>query len=59
VNNDKLKSILAQLDEALTYRKPWTLDEINREQTAACLAKRTDITVTFTNEEPETCAECC
>lgn len=46
-----LQRIAAKLDEAL---KPRVWPDMHEEMTAACLAKQTSLTVTFTNEEPRT-----
>ncbi len=46
-----LERIKAQLDEALAPRER---PDMHHEMTAACLAKKTSLTVTFTNEEPRT-----
>lgn len=44
-----LERLKAQLDAALAPRE---LPSMHDEMTAACLAKTTSLTVTFTNEEP-------
>lgn len=46
-----LQRIARQLDEAL---KPRVYPSMHAEMTAQCLAKKTSLTVTFTNEEPRT-----
>ncbi len=48
-----LQRTAAQLDEAL---KPRVYPDMHAEMSAACLAKKTSLTVTFTNEEPPTCS---
>lgn len=44
-----LRRLAAQLDEAL---KPRVYPSMHDEMTAQCLAKKTSLTVSFTNEEP-------
>lgn len=46
-----LQRIAAKLDEAL---KPRVFPSMHDEMTAACLSKKTSLTVSFTNEEPRT-----
>lgn len=44
-----LERMKAQLDAALAPRE---LPSMHAEMTAACIARRTSLAVTFTNEEP-------